>query len=190
MKDLHKIVEGENTENSQNDPKKEKSKHSMVKKVVTANKIMTEPNETPNIADLTNITTEASAEVVPNDVYTNKEAKPVNKKVVKAEAKVAVVKLPKKQKTKVEPMVQNVVIVDPKEEKENTDPDISQKEKLKEIKKKAKKAEEKVDKLKKKVKKAKKKEVKPSKLKALKEKLEKANVKLKTSVKKLKKEKQ
>jgi hypothetical protein len=182
MKDLHKIVEGENTQDNQNDSKKEKSKPSMVKKETPVNKKFAEPNETPEAVDLTNIITEASPENVQQAVDDTKVTKPVSKKVAKAEAKIAVVKPPKKQKSETEPMVKNVVLDDSTEEKEKPDS-------VKVSKKKAKKIEKKVDKLKKKVKKEKKKDVKKSKLKALKEKLEKALNKFKNSSEKLKEEK-
>ena len=119
----------------------------------------------------------------------SKETKVDNKKTIKTDAKIAVEKSSKKVKAETEPMVQNVAVIDLKEEQENAELDKKQKEKIKVIKKNTKKAEEKVDKLKIKVKKAKKKEVKKSKLNGLKEKLEKALDQLKTNIKKLKKAK-
>ena len=108
-----------------------------------------------------------------------KAAKQTIKKVKRPEEKIVLKKAPPKKKTNTEPMVQNVIIGDSKEEKDKLDSE-------KVIKKKAKKAEEKVDKLKKKIKKAKKKDVKKSKIKGLKEKLEKALEKVKDNVEKLK----
>jgi len=157
MKDLNKIIESENAPDNQNDSAKKTVK--------------------PTAGKQSGALNEGIAET--------KEPNPDSKKATKTNAKVAVVKSLKKEKPETEPMVQNVAIIDSKEE---TELDKKQKEKIKVIKKNAKKSEEKVDKLKKKVKKAKKKEVKKSKLKGLKDKLEKAIDKLKTSTKKLKKE--
>jgi len=159
MKDLNKIDIGEKASDSQNNSEKETAKPASEKQSGAL---------TEGIAD-------------------SKETKLANKKGPKTEEKVAVVKSPKKDKPETEPMVQNVVAIDLKEEQEKSEPDKKQKEKIKVVKKNTKKAEEKVDKLKKKVKKAKKNEVKKSKLKGLKDKLEKAIDKFKASIKKLKK---
>ena len=161
MKVISKIVEGENAPENQNDSAKKNVKPRTKKQSGTLNE---------GIAEST-------------------EIKPDSDEATKPDAKVPVVKSSKKEKHETEPMVQNVVIVDLKEEPENPEPDKKQKEKIKVVKNNAKKAEEKVDKLKKKVKKAKKKEVKKSKLNGLKDQLEKALEKFKISVKKLKKAK-
>ena len=161
MKDLNKVDIGEKASDNQNDSEKETVEQTTAKQ---------------------------SSALTENSVET-KPIKPVGKKAPKA-VKISVVKAPKKEKPATEPMVQNVVIVDPKGEQEKPEPEKEQKDKIKVAKENAKKAEKKVDKLKKKVKKAKKKEVKPNKLKALKEKLEKALAKLKSNIKKLQKAKE
>lgn len=166
MKDLNKIVEGENAPVNQNDSKKEITKPTVIKQPEAVNKRRTAPKET-----------------VPDTVAVDatEETKPVSKKAAKAEVKNETKELSKKKKTVGEIVVPKEA--DSKEEQEKPD---SGKKKIKVIKKNAKKAEEKVDKLKKKVKKAKKKDVKKSKLKGIKEKLDKAVDKLKSNVKKLK----
>lgn len=135
----------------------------------------------------TKSTTAKQSKTLTGNIVDTKETRPASKRETKAATKTVVVKSPKKQKAEIEPMVQNVVAIDLKEEKEK--PESDKKQKIKVAKKTTKQSEEKVDKLKQKVKKAKKKEVKKSKLKDLKDKLEKAIKKMKASIKKLKKAK-
>lgn len=174
MKDLNKIVEGDQAKDNQNDSNKDTAESTNVKPQVSVNKDNTKTKDPEITTDLTKGSLENSRDT--NTV--DKAPKTINKKDAKANSRNAMNNSHKKGKTEGENKIQKVVDAGntskSKEEHENSNSGVKQKEKIKVIKKIHKKADEKVDKLQKKVKKATKKEVKTSKLKGLKEKLEKA----------------
>lgn len=186
MEDLNKNAKTEKPVEVQNDSIKKVAGSSEVnppKVPVKRIRVRAKPNPAPKVLTKSTPAPVAAVVVSTPEVQASKAAKPVSKKVKKTEEKVVVKKTPIKGKAESEPMVQNVVSVDSKDE--TTKPELDKKG-VKAIKKKAKEIGKKVDKLKKKVKKAKKKEVKKSKIKVLKEKLDNALEKFKDKVEKLK----
>ena len=189
MKDLTKIVEGDYSPSTQNNPNKVTSRPIVNKPHVAVTKNNTSAMEASATKNLTNGPSKGTANN--NIVTVDKNAISNNKKVTNVNAKIAKAKFPAKGKFDGKNIVQHAAVIDnkPKSKKENEEIDLgkTQKKKVIVIKKNTKNAEEKVDYLKKKHDKAKKKDVKTGKLKVLKEKVKKAFKKLKNSLRKLKK---